>query len=303
MIFSPVGQHKESNIEDLLKKHTNLKSSHTDTTRPTTSLHPSDHPSSPSDSLDLSPSTEDTRASALKTIKERLMAGKHRSLSSENTSSNGPLKIDTHTLTENYSSLPYNDLYITSPKSILKESKFKSDFGKRLSQTPTLIESPKTVSFKESLEPPKDSLRETPATVSLKLMGIAPKEIPENAFIEERPVPLDDKTDSFPKLNPLSKNTHFQIDGTNKPFVSNYYSEQLLPKQSLEKPAGLLFSKRYDSTPSNSKPTEPPVSDSLAEMVQNTVHDCMQEYLFSFKQDMQNIHVEILKQFHQQKVI
>ena len=241
-------------------------------------------------SKDLRANADDSRAATLHAIKERLMLSK----------SKAPLQLDANELPkkqiENFPSVESSvfsdsteEARLLSPRSILKEPKVELDFSKRLLSTnggKSFIErSPRVVSFKQP-------------TV----------------------VPFGDSVSTSMTM-PRPVNSEFEV----KTFKATEISEKYKSKEYLQfgtqvKPAPLSIGtsgKLAMTDPSNStafnsntekmagnfqNPSVMVIPNDMLDIVQNTLKECLEDYSLNLKQDLQNIHVDLLKQFHLQKV-
>lgn len=160
---------------------------------------------------------------------------------------------------------------LQSPKSILKL---------RSSNLGTLTQnSPKTVNFKESPSIAKSS--------SLHLDSRSLNLSSDGARIEELPSKDESKSISGPATSGVVAPTI-----TPDREDSNVASSQGF---------ALSYSRSVSTAPASAElafRSESRDNDSI----RNAVADCMEEYLLSLKQDLQNMHLDLLKQFHQHKV-
>ena len=241
-------------------------------------------------SKDLRANADDSRAATLHAIKERLMLSK----------SKAPLQLDANELPkkqiENFPSVESSvfsdsteEARLLSPRSILKEPKVELDFSKRLLSTnggKSFIErSPRVVSFKQPTVVPFGDSVSTSMTM--------PR--PVNSEFEVKTFKATEISEKYKSKEYLQFGTQVKPAplsiGTSGKLAMTDPSNSTAFNSNTEKMAGNFLNSSVVGIPND-----------MLDIIQNTLKECLEDYSLNLKQDLQNIHVDLLKQFHLQKV-
>ena len=176
-----------------------------------------------------------------------------------------------------------------SPRSILKEPKVELDFSKRLLSInggKNFIEkSPKVVSFKQPTVVPCGDSVSTSTTASR----------PVNSDVELKTFKATElsekyKTKEYLQVGTQVKPAPLSIGTTGRLAITDP-SNSTAFNSNTEKMAGNFLNSSVVGIPND-----------MLDIIQNTLKECLEDYSLNLKQDLQNIHVDLLKQFHLQKV-